>query len=76
MDLHIVLMDHLQKTKKEYNNLKKQEIQNELDKACIKRKRITTKSKNPYFILATFLTCFFSRVSTFNDEKIKLQGLQ
>ena len=25
-DLHIILMDHLQKTKKEYKNLKKQEI--------------------------------------------------
>ena len=27
LDLHIVLVDHLQKTKKEYKNLKKQEIQ-------------------------------------------------
>ena len=26
--LHIVLVDHLQKTKKEYKNLKKQEIHN------------------------------------------------
>ena len=69
-------MDHLQKTKKEYNNLKKQEIQNELDKACIKRKKITTNSKNPYFILTMFRTCFFSLFSIFNDEKIKLQGLQ
>ena len=28
LDLHIVLVDHLQKTKKEYKNLKKQEIHN------------------------------------------------
>ena len=26
LDLHIVLADHLQKTKKEYRNLKKQDI--------------------------------------------------
>ena len=26
LDLHIVLVDHLQKTKKEYKNLEKQEI--------------------------------------------------
>ena len=26
LDLHIVLLDHLQKTKKEYTSLKKQEI--------------------------------------------------
>ena len=26
-DLHVVLVDHLQKTKKEYKNLKKQKIQ-------------------------------------------------
>ena len=28
MDLHIVLVDHLQKTKKEFINLKRQEIHN------------------------------------------------
>ena len=27
LDLHIVLVGHLQKTKKEYNNLRKKEIQ-------------------------------------------------
>ena len=27
LDLHIVLVDHIQKTKKEYKNLLKQEIQ-------------------------------------------------
>ena len=30
-------MDHLQKTKKEYKNLKKQEIQNKIDKACFQQ---------------------------------------
>ena len=44
--------------------------------ACVKRKRITTNLTNPYFILATFRTCFFSPFSSFNDEKIKLQGLK
>ena len=33
-------------------------------------------SKNPYFILATFRTCFLSAFSNFNDDKIKLQRLQ
>ena len=28
IDLHIVLVDHLQKTKKEYKQLKKEEIHN------------------------------------------------
>ena len=37
-----------------------------------KVKRITTNPANPYFILATFRTCFFSPFSSFNDEKIKL----
>ena len=32
LDLHIVLVDHLQKTKKEYKNLEKQEIHD----ICIK----------------------------------------
>ena len=39
-------------------------------------KRITTNPTNPYFILVTFRTCFFSLFSIFNDEKIKLQELQ
>ena len=39
-------------------------------------KRITTNPTNPYFILATFRTCFFSLFSNSNDEKIKLQELQ
>ena len=38
LDLHRVLVDHLQKTKKECKNLKKQEVYNifinKLDKAC------------------------------------------
>ena len=28
LDLHVVLVEHLQKTKKEFKNLQKQEIQN------------------------------------------------
>ena len=28
LDLHLVLVEHLQKTKKEFKNLQKQEIQN------------------------------------------------
>ena len=39
----------------------------------VKVKRIT---RNLYFILATFLTCFFSQqFSSFNDEKIKLTSI-
>ena len=43
---------------------------------ALKVKRITINSTNPYFILVAFWTCFFSLFSSFNDEKIKLQGLQ
>ena len=32
LNLHIVLVDHLQKTKKDYKNLKKQEIHNIFNK--------------------------------------------
>ena len=39
-------------------------------------KQDITNSTNPYFVLATFLKCFFSPFLSFNDEKIKLQGLQ
>ena len=39
-------------------------------------KSITTNLTNPYFISATFRTCFFTPFSSFNDEKIKLQVLQ
>ena len=42
---------------------------NHIISSCIKRKRIATNSTNPYFVLATFRTCFFSPFSTFNDEK-------
>ena len=49
---------------------------NHIITSCIKRKRITTNSTNPYFILAMFRTCFCSPFPTINDEKIKLQGLQ
>ena len=48
----------------------------ELKEVGIKRKRITTNSTNPHFIIAMFWTCFFSPFSSLNDGKIKLQGLQ
>ena len=32
VDVHILVVDHLQKTKKEYKNLKKQEIRDILSK--------------------------------------------
>ena len=42
-DIHIVLVDHVQKTKKEYKNLKRQDLryiyQNELDKVCFQIRR-------------------------------------
>ena len=34
-DLHVVLVDHLQNTKKEYKNLKKQKIHKYLSKRAI-----------------------------------------
>ena len=46
-DLHIVLVDHVQKTKKEYKNLKRQDLryiyQNELDKVCFQIRRKSDK---------------------------------
>ena len=38
----------------------------------IKSKKITTNLTNPYFISATFRTCFFDPFSNFNDEEIKV----
>ena len=42
-DLHVVLVDHVQKTKKEYKNLKRQDLryiyQNELDTVCFQIRR-------------------------------------
>ena len=63
LDLHIVLVDHLLKTKKEYKNLKRQEIHDifihsELDKACFQHymaygdfKYLDKKTVSEHFIL-------------------------
>ena len=51
--------------------LSKQKVRrNHIIISSIKRKRITTNSTNPYFILATSWTCFFNPFSSFNDEKL------
>ena len=49
---------------------------NHIITSCIKRKRNTTNSTNPYFSIVTLRRCLFSPFSSFNDEKNKLQGLQ
>ena len=41
----------------------------------MKIKKLTTDLTNPYFISAIFQTCFFSLLSSFNEEKRNLQVL-
>ena len=49
---------------------------NHLITPCIDSKKITTNLTDPYFTSAKFWVCYFSPVSGFNDEKIKVQVLQ
>ena len=66
-----------QRTKIKTNNPCISKIsRNHIITSCIKSRKITTNLTNPYFILAMFWTCFFCPFSSFNDKKVKLQGLQ
>ena len=45
-------------------------------KHLVKVKKITIDLTNPYFMSATFRTCFFSPFSNLNDEKVTLRLIE
>ena len=51
-------------------------LRHKIGAKSFKSKKVTTNLTNPYFILVSFRTCFFSPFSSFNGKKIKLQVLQ
>ena len=59
-------------TPKLNNSIRKRITQSQLAKG----RKTTTNLSNPYFILATFQTCFFSPFSSFRDANIKIKVLQ
>ena len=80
-DLHIVLVDHVQKTKKKYKNVKRQDLryiyQNKLDKVCFQIRRKSSDkilrdkafdiAKNPKY--DQYQRGFASMIYEFFDKK-------